>query len=737
MKQYLIQFSALLIVLLVGTASAIGDTGNTDDSLVSFTGSNATITYDCGGFVRMGDNVTITATFKEPVLGATALVGGDPLLPNELEPYWNNSTSTDWTFTYNVPGGINDAVDVTVSGISLTSGLIDETDIDAFVVDNEAPRFDGIQPNSTYINTDCIVFEFSAFDKLDNTIDYAICINGTEVETGTVSSDESVKYEIEKPDGYYPWEVKLQDDAGNNGTSGIHDLYVDTRDPSVTLVYPANNFVNTTGLIDFNFTCRDSLSANYSLNLYYQLYLDGTPDISGSGIMASGQYVVIPEFVFEDGAHNWSVLVEDEAGNNCTGEVRNFYVNQFGLDVQLISPDGGFAPEDSIFNFSVSGGAGLPFDYELLINGTKVENGTSVIEEDGVNDLSLEATVADGVNIPWTVKVTDNAGRPYQPEPLNFSVDTTAPAPVANLTVIDAPSDTTWYYTYDEPGLYVKWDLNTEEDLADYIVLISDSEPSGIEDMEQAVPVSTIYPTEDGKSLYMNIGTYGGKPLVYGKDYWVAVIALDNAGNYECNICGPVQTYEDMNITLNAGWNLKSVPKRLATFNADTCSAFGDDSTVIYWNGSCWEFPKTIEPCKGYWVYTPEACQTNVKFKPMPISSANPDVPASLDLAAGWQMIGHTSTLPVHWSQTLGSLQGTFADYKFSNLITYSQNEGWGGTISLGFLDLLGDAGETPYPVETLETSGAMVPGQGYWVFMKEDGTYASVESVEFYNSTY
>ena len=26
-----------------------------------------------------------------------------------------------------------------------------------------------------------------------------------------------------------------------------------------------------------------------------------------------------------------------------------------------------------------------------------------------------------------------------------------------------------------------------------------------------------------------------------------------------------------------------------------------------------------------------------------------------------------------------------------------------------------------------------MVPGQGYWIFMKEPGTYASVENVEFY----
>ncbi|KKG22543.1 hypothetical protein EO97_09930 [Methanosarcina sp. 2.H.T.1A.15] len=69
------------------------------------------------------------------------------------------------------------------------------------------------------------------------------------------------------------------------------------------------------------------------------------------------------------------------------------------------------------------------------------------------------------------------------------------------------------------------------------------------------------------------------------------------------------------------------------------------------------------------------------------------------------------------------------AEYKFSNLITYSHNEGWGGTISLGILDMV-KVPETKYPVEALQSEGLMIPGQGYWIFMKEDGTYASIESV-------
>jgi hypothetical protein len=44
MKHYLIQFSALLILLLVGTAGAIENTGNVEYTFVTYTGSNASIT---------------------------------------------------------------------------------------------------------------------------------------------------------------------------------------------------------------------------------------------------------------------------------------------------------------------------------------------------------------------------------------------------------------------------------------------------------------------------------------------------------------------------------------------------------------------------------------------------------------------------------------------------------------------------------------------------------------------
>ena len=196
-----------------------------------------------------------------------------------------------------------------------------------------------------------------------------------------------------------------------------------------------------------------------------------------------------------------------------------------------------------------------------------------------------------------------------------------------------------------------------------------------------------------------------------------------------------------MNITLDPGWNMKSVPKRLLESNSSPESVFGKNSTILYWNGTSWEVPKTIEPCKGYWVYSPEAFENNVKFKPMSSDDASNYLPVSLDLAPGWQMIGSTSTQPMAWSTTLASLKNSYTDYEFSNLVTYSHNEGWSGVIpELGLTSLTdgngsvtsnGDLinGSGPRPVGMLQSEGMMVPGQGYWVYMSKEGTYNPSES--------
>jgi hypothetical protein len=659
-------------------------------------------------------------------------------------------TDTVWTCKYEVPDEINGPVDVILSVIDKNGKEIEETHNNSFIIDNTAPEFVRSEPETDYVATNEVTFNFSAYDAFDSEIDYELYVNDTLESSGTVHSGSYKTFDTELAEGHYTWEVKLKDDAGNEGTSGILEMFVDTEAPTVNLVSPAEESVVTTANMTFSFTAKDALSENNSLDLNYELYLDEEPlGELGSGTMKSGEYVEIPYPDLPDGLHNYSVYIEDKAGNSVMSETRDFYMDAEGLEVTLTSPDKEAVTGQPVFVFGVSGGPGLPFNYKLYINGKEVESeplkdGDSdgfTVGPESVNYYTVGADLSDADDMTWTVKVTDCAGDTYEPEePYHFSLDTTIPENITNLQVKDAIGETTWASVTDYPALEVEWDENDEEDLSPipYEVYMSDFEPSSIQDMEK-VELNTL-------DIHLFIEEYRGKPLVYGKDYWVAVIARDDANNYneEFSICGPVQTYEDMNITLEKGWNLKSVPKRLADFNEGPESVFGEGSTVIYWDGEYWQFPETIEPCKGYWVYSPEACITNVKFKPMSFDSTTPDVPASLDLPRGWQMIGHTSTKPAAWATSLASLRDEFIDYKVSNLITYSQNEGWGGIIpSMGPISSMIMQNEStpaggeffddklnPSPVKTLQYEGYMVPGQAYWVFVKNEGTYASIDSV-------
>lgn len=753
------------------------------------------------GNFRPGDFVNITANFSKPVDHANIsiastdlpgvsnanLVGADLVTDDEMTPL--DDSGNTFGYDYEVPEGVDGPLDMDVSGFDDNGNLLgDESFPDEFNVGD--PYITVISPISEFASKKNVDFNFTANDdsSTESQIVYTFWLDGVQVNNGVITSGAYKQLQFDLADGKHTWEVKTKDSLGEH-TTGTRTLYVDTKCPSVTLVSPQDCFKQVIGDTQFNFTCEDALAAQYSdLGLTYTMYIDGQVAKRygnfGNNITGTAQSgVPVTQTVqLDDGAHNWSVSVQDGAGNSITSQVRKFYVDLNGLTVSSVSPNGVFVPKNPTFNFTVNGGAGLPFTYKLLVDGKEAtascdcdcdcsegysgdegENGCVKCTEGkcdgscfvvGKDIYSIKAAVADGVNKNWTVIITDSTtGKTYQTDLKSFSVDSVAPACVANLQVEDALGQTYWQYVSDYPGLMVSWNASTDTDLADmpYEVYISSSKPSCIEDM-QKVNTTGLETHTDGSETPnqklenssvtdLCIEAIDGKDLVYGKDYWVAVIARDNASNYNSDFskCGPVQTYEDMAITLEEGWNLKSVPKALVASNACPEDVFGSGSTVLYWDGSCWQFPETIEPCKGYWVYTEEPLITNVKFKGMSSNGANPDVPASLELTAGWHMIGHTSSYYAPWSTTLSSLNDfeALGDYRFSNLMTYGSTEGWGGIIPSMSDSIIGNgstslqyiSGTDPRPVGALQTDGCMVPGQGYWIFMKDKGTYASIEN--------
>ena len=164
----------------------------------------------------------------------------------------------------------------------------------------------------------------------------------------------------------------------------------------------------------------------------------------------------------------------------------------------------------------------------------------------------------------------------------------------------------------------------------------------------------------------------------------------------------------DDNITLNNGWNLISVPKTLnGSTDAWTVFNLTVDDSVQYYDGSSWTtaLDQAIEPCKGYWIRNDGTAKT-VTLTYKTITGAA--IPPSIDLPAGWSMIGHTSTTPIAVNTALASISSSY-----SMVLTSPSPGVW----------------ETYIPSSSIQDFTKMQPGQGYWIFMMESGTYAAIST--------
>ncbi|MCZ7358423.1 MAG: S-layer protein domain-containing protein [Candidatus Methanoperedens sp.] len=172
----------------------------------------------------------------------------------------------------------------------------------------------------------------------------------------------------------------------------------------------------------------------------------------------------------------------------------------------------------------------------------------------------------------------------------------------------------------------------------------------------------------------------------------------------------PPRPFDTLNFVGNT-WNLVSVPKTLNNSAVDVAFAnLSLDPFNIKWyyntSTNAWENPSKITPLRGYWVYNNASNQSYQKlsYKNM----AGPNVPPSMLLRAGWNLIGHTSTGNMPVQSALISIDG-----KYSHLLTYSPDEGWK-------MYIVGNP--------SLQEFNVFEPGRGYWIFMTQDATYAAVD---------
>ncbi|WP_235809569.1 NosD domain-containing protein [Methanofollis ethanolicus] len=161
-------------------------------------------------------------------------------------------------------------------------------------------------------------------------------------------------------------------------------------------------------------------------------------------------------------------------------------------------------------------------------------------------------------------------------------------------------------------------------------------------------------------------------------------------------------------LTLLAGWNFVSVPKRLAP-GADTVAVFeavdcAGHSIFGYAQPDGWRVLKSddrLEVLDGIWIYANESTAVGLTY--------NPDlrqVPPMKHLTPGWNAIGFSDTVPVPVEETLQSVDGAW-----SSLVGFDRiRQEYRPAVTAGS-----------------NLVSYMGPKEGYWIFMNEKGNFAAI----------
>ncbi len=111
------------------------------------------------------------------------------------------------------------------------------------------------------------------------------------------------------------------------------------------------------------------------------------------------------------------------------------------------------------------------------------------------------------------------------------------------------------------------------------------------------------------------------------------------------------------------------------------------------------------KPLQGAWIYANTTTTIPLVFHSDPIRS-----PPARTLHQGWSTIGYSGTTPVSANATLMSVQN-----QWNYLIPFdSTKQAYGETI------IKGESGSH-------SPSYLMQPGQGYWLYMAENGTLSGI----------
>jgi len=620
------------------------------------------------------------------------------------------------------------------------------------IVDAYPPSIELTSPadGSTDLDGD-IDFNFIVTDNYAQALNCSLYIDGEPNQNEpSVPAGVETTFSVSLTEGTYEWNITCEDNVTNKNWSETWSvsvsppigLDVNATWTDISAIEPRSVYFNGTNHIIkndtanvfFNLTvCANGTTENITrLNITLPAEFSFIGNSNGTGVTAPVDFInegqilswnksqddLIPNGTCASFWFNASISAGDgeqkfviNATNstNWTGRTLSVIVDAYPPSIELTSPgDGSIDTDGDIdFKFTTTDNYAQALNCSLYIDGELNQNEPSVLA--GV-EATFSVSLTEGT-YEWNITCEDNVTNKNWSGTWSVIVSESG---IAEIRIEEITPDDDGFISLNNPEFSVTLENTGTKATSTCMVYWNLWKGTrGNEYDKQTVEKECSVPAEDSQTVTRSSGDVITETGSYV--YWVR-INYDGKW-YPSNDWYPIDPegaeftveenpFGDKIILKKGQWTLVSVPKRLDPNNRTKENVFGSNY-VYFYNADTGNFeePVDIEPCYGYWVLNETSDQTILlDFKDFDFQ----DLPSTIELKQGWNLIGHTSAQEMDVSEALISIDG-----KYSTVLSYTGSS-WEVYIS-------GTDNSGSGRFSTMESNS------GYWVYVTEDCMYSAV----------
>jgi hypothetical protein len=433
-----------------GGDDANGGNGGDGTSTVS-AGTLDAITDNAGSITGAIENNGVTDDNTPTFSGSGVEPGNTVMVKDETGAVVGSTTANadgSWTYTPDSPiaDGAHDFSVVVVDSEGNESEPSNDINV---VIDTVAPGPSDLaatDDNGKAITTDQPTNDATPTFSGNNAEPGSTIIisdGGKEIGTATVDDNGAWNFTPEKPldDGAHDISVVVVDEAGNVSPATDLPITIDTVPPAATdaiATDDAGNLIDNSGATSDSTPTFSGDNAEPGSTI---IISDGGKEIGTAVVDDNGAWNFTPEKPLDDGAHDISVVVVDEAGNTSPATDLPVTIDTTppaGTDVIATDDagnpiDNGGATNDTTPTFS--GDDAEPGSKVIITDGGE-EIGTVIVDENGDWNFTPENPLDEGDH-DIDVVVVDDAGNTSPATDFPITIDTTTPDPAASLILYD------------------------------------------------------------------------------------------------------------------------------------------------------------------------------------------------------------------------------------------------------------------------------------------------------------